>query len=119
MLLLSSIMTEIRYWPRIGMRVERKAAEQFIDKLVLVINHVLTACSPSQDIENLKIRPLTPEKMGIAAANLCDREWDNIQYTEKLPDWLKGRSVVLTRSFTIVIKCTNFILFLAWFQFSI
>ena len=27
-------MTEIRYWPRIGMRVERKAAEQFIDKLV-------------------------------------------------------------------------------------
>jgi hypothetical protein len=31
--------------------------------------------------------------MGIAAANLCDREWDNLQYTENLPDWLKGRSV--------------------------
>ncbi len=26
-------MTEIRYWPRIGMRVERKAALEFIDKL--------------------------------------------------------------------------------------
>ena len=46
-----------------------------------------------QDIENLKIKPLTPEKMGIAAANLCDREWDNIQYTENLPDWMKGRLV--------------------------
>ena len=45
----------------------------------------------SQDIENLKINPLTPEKMKIASGNLCDREWDNIKYTENLPDWLKGR----------------------------
>lgn len=48
------------------------------------------------DIENLKVKPLTPEKMGIAAANLCDREWDNIQYTEKLPDWLQGRFLRVT-----------------------
>ena len=53
----------------------------------------LFSLAHSQDIENLKIKPLTPEKMGIAAANLCDREWDNIQYTENLPDWMKGRLV--------------------------
>lgn len=45
----------------------------------------------------MKVKPLTPEKMGIAAANLCDREWDNIKYTENLPDWLKGRFVQLDR----------------------
>ena len=27
-------MTEIRYWPRIGMRVEKKAAEEFIEKIM-------------------------------------------------------------------------------------
>lgn len=48
------------------------------------------------DIEDLKVRPLTPEKMGIAAANLCDREWANIQYTEHLPEWLKGRFLRVT-----------------------
>jgi len=48
------------------------------------------------DLENLKVNPLTPEKMGIAAANLCDREWDNIQYTEKLPEWLRGRFMRIT-----------------------
>lgn len=48
------------------------------------------------DIENLKVRPLTPEKMGIAAANLCDREWENIEFTKNLPDWLKERFLRVT-----------------------
>lgn len=48
------------------------------------------------DIENLKVRPLTPEKMEIAAANLCDREWENLEFSENLPDYLKGRYMRMT-----------------------
>ena len=44
-------MTEIRYWPRIGMRVERKAAEQFIDKLIT--NTMEAGSRLDDDIEEL------------------------------------------------------------------
>ena len=55
-------MTEIRYWPRIGMRVERKAAEQFIDKLVA--NTMEAGSRLDDDIEEfVNIVTLTPAEL--------------------------------------------------------
>jgi len=55
-------MTEIRYWPRIGMRVERKAAEQFIDKLVS--NTMEAGSRLDDDLEEfVNIVTLTPAEL--------------------------------------------------------
>ena len=55
-------MTEIRYWPRIGMRVERKAAEQFIEKLVS--NTMEAGSRLDDDIEEfVNIVTLTPAEL--------------------------------------------------------
>ena len=55
-------MTEIRYWPRIGMRVERKAAEQFIDKLIT--NTMDGGSRLDDDIEEfVQIQTLTPHEL--------------------------------------------------------
>ena len=54
-------MTEIRYWPRIGMRVEKTAAEQFITKLVENVNS--QGSRLDDDLEEfVNIIPLTAEE---------------------------------------------------------
>ncbi len=55
-------MTEIRYWPRIGMRVEKTAAEQFITKLVENVNS--QGSRLDDDLEEfVNIIPLTAEEL--------------------------------------------------------
>eukprot|EP00116_Pleurobrachia_bachei_P011104 sb/3471366/ len=48
------------------------------------------------DLTSMRIKPLTPEKMTLAAHNLCDRELENLQFSDNLPDWLKDRYLRIT-----------------------
>tara|TARA_B110000444_G_scaffold209792_1_gene204819 strand:- start:234 stop:623 length:390 start_codon:yes stop_codon:yes gene_type:complete len=53
-------MPEVRYWPRIGMRVDRETADSFISKLVVGdVGSIL-----DEDIDEfVAVTPLTPETL--------------------------------------------------------
>ena len=53
-------MSEVRYWPRIGMRVGRATADSFIGKLIVGdVGSIL-----DEDIDEfIAVTPLTPEKL--------------------------------------------------------
>lgn len=67
-------MTEIRYWPRIGMRVERKAAEEFVEKL---LSDGSKGSVLDDDLEEfVNIVPLTAQELNAEIALLFENPPD-------------------------------------------
>lgn len=48
------------------------------------------------DIDNIPAHPLTKENLGQAAENLCTREEANLEFSQRLPDYMKGRYLRVT-----------------------
>jgi len=48
------------------------------------------------DIDNIPAHPLTTENLGQAAENLCSREEANLEFSQRLPEYMKGRYLRVT-----------------------
>lgn len=48
------------------------------------------------DIDNIPAHPLTSENLGLAAENLCSREDANLEFSQRLPEYMQGRYLRVT-----------------------
>jgi len=69
-------MSEVRYWPRIGMRVDRETADSFIGKLVVGdVGSIL-----DEDIDEfIAVTPLTPETLRREVETLFSTPLEDIE----------------------------------------